>query len=249
MSGSEKQSIHDRVVIGSGTHDAPSQISVRTRQGKGCTDISCNQEIMRLHRQIADLQKANEKLQNTVSQHKLRVAELEQSNTRDDLTGVFNRRFLTKIATKIIAQEMRKKNAWGALFVDIDDFKNINDTYGHACGDEVLKNITKMMREVSRESDFVVRTGGDEFLIIMLDVHEKDMSMLAQRYASAIGATLTTWNERNVYITVSIGACFVPGDGLMDLEQVLINADRSLYKAKAQGKARVVEWKERRKKT
>jgi diguanylate cyclase len=197
-------------------------------------------ELAHLRAEVNTLQEENARLREEMQLHK-------ESSIKDHLTNVFNRRFLDIAVQKIITTEMRERRSWGIIITDIDRFKKINDDHGHQAADEVLKNVSQMMQHVSRSGDFVVRYGGDEFLIIVLNVTHEELVMIAERYRKSISAVTTIASDHTITITVSIGACFVPVDSSMQLGQVIGYADQALYRAKDGGRNCVQVFSDRRK--
>lgn len=193
-----------------------------------------------LQTRLAEVMEENERL-------KERVKEYEASSLKDHLTGAFNRRFLDETGHKIIASEKRAKRSWGILMIDIDHFKNVNDTYGHQSGDQVLKNVVAMLQHISRDGDFVVRYGGEEFLVLALDINKTDVINLAERYRKAIFSTDTRCFGHKIVVSASIGVCFVPHNSSMHFDQVVGYADQELYSAKDSGRNQVKVFCDRRK--
>ena len=172
---------------------------------------------------------------------------LEKFTMRDHLTSLYNRRFVDEVIKSLIADEKRARRSWGVIMADIDYFKSINDKYGHPFGDQVLSNVAKMLSEVSRKGDFVVRYGGEEFIIFIRDLNEEKVEALAERYRTSISAVQTMYQEsERVSVTISIGVCFVPSDSSMDVDQVIKYADVELYRAKENGR-NCVSFHDRRK--
>lgn len=193
--------------------------------------------LSQMHRQqITDLQKTISCQKEEIKILKAQVEAMERFSIKDALTETFNRRFLQNTATKIITNEMRGQRSWGILMVDVDYFKKVNDQYGHPAGDAVLQNVAKMLQHISRDGDFVIRYGGEEFLVLVFNVSESDIERLAQRYRTAIAAIATRYDEHMISVTASIGVCFVPGSSMMCLDDVIICADKALYRAKDRGR-------------
>ncbi|PID52229.1 MAG: hypothetical protein CR972_03020 [Candidatus Moraniibacteriota bacterium] len=218
---SEKKGVQDVVSITGNS----SRVSRGLSEVKNATQMI----ITNLQKKVAELEKQNEKLQN----------ELEQTAKHamiDHLTGCYNHLFVERIMKQRVFEKKRNKESWGLIIFDIDHFKAINDAYGHPCGDQVLVNVTQMFREVARQSDYIVRHGGDEFLIFMLNLGEEDVKPLAQRYKNSISAVQTDQADCKLSVTVSFGVCFVPSDSSMELDLVIKYADEALYRAKSAGR-------------
>jgi diguanylate cyclase (GGDEF)-like protein len=136
----------------------------------------------------------------------------------------------------MVAQASRTGSPLTAALVDLDHFKQINDTYGHGRGDEVLAAAADAMRAAVRESDFVGRYGGEEFLILLPETDLSGGLAAAETVRAAIAAVTLTSVDRAV--TASIGVAVLPEDGT-DAETLVRNADRALYSAKSKGRNRV----------
>jgi len=154
----------------------------------------------------------------------------------DKLTGLYNRHYFDKIAQKEFTEAKNSNSHFSLLFVDIDHFKNINDTYGHKTGDKALKTIAKLILSSCRKSDVVARYGGEEIVVILPKTHSRDAIKVASDMRSIISKQ--TRNLIGLRITVSIGVATFP-DGGDTLKMLLDNADKALYRAKREGRNRV----------
>ena len=153
----------------------------------------------------------------------------------DALTGLPNRRLFRDIADLEVAQARRNRNKLAILFLDLDRFKEINDTLGHDAGDELLKQAAGLFRETVRASDTVARIGGDEFNIILADiVRPEDVSEIAQKIIRRFRSPFPiSGNELNV--TTSIGISVYPDDST-EIDTLLRYADIAMYHAKESGR-------------
>lgn len=153
----------------------------------------------------------------------------------DPLTDLPNRRLLRDRTIQAIARSRRRGEQVALMLIDLDRFKNINDSLGHGSGDAVLKIIARRLVERARDSDTISRLGGDEFLILLPDLDDcTDLSNVASRYLQLIAEPLQV-DEHNMVITGSIGLALCPSDG-EDFDTLLKNADTALYHAKGQGR-------------
>ncbi len=154
--------------------------------------------------------------------------------THDELTGLPNRALFLDRLRQAIAHAERGVDTFAVLFIDLDNFKVINDSMGHAAGDDLLKEIAARLRDCVRGSDTVARFGGDEFALLIEEATVAEAEMTAQRIADAMLRPHPI-GRQNVYPGASIGICLYPNDGL-DPETLLKNADSAMYQAKDGGK-------------
>ncbi len=176
---------------------------------------------------------------------KLLMSALKDSAFRDGLTGLYNRKFLDEHSKKLIPQIKRKESNIGVLMLDMDHFKAVNDEYGHDIGDKVLKELAVILEDTVRESDLVIRYGGEEFIVLLVDVQSEDDALnVAHKISQRVRE-----NEISVYAgnklkkTISIGLSMFPKDSNV-LDTVIKNADIALYEAKSTGRDKVVRFKE-----
>jgi len=164
---------------------------------------------------------------------------LKKQSIKDALTGLYNRRYLEEILPKILASAKRKKTKIGFLMIDIDYFKKVNDTYGHDAGDSVLKGVSNIVLNTIRESDIAVRFGGEEFLVILTDLQNKeDLLKVAEKIRKIIENSKFTTNKAIIKKTVSIGAALYPEMCNKEWECIKY-ADLALYNAKNNGRNKV----------
>jgi diguanylate cyclase (GGDEF)-like protein len=164
----------------------------------------------------------------------LALAEFRANN--DALTGVPNKRALHDTLKRMVAQAARSVSPLAAVMLDLDHFKQINDIYGHEKGDEVLAAVGATMRDTLRESDFVGRYGGEEFLILLPDTDRDGATVVAETIRAAVELIKVQGVERAV--TASLGIAVTPDDA-GDPTKLLRNADKALFTAKARGRNRV----------
>ncbi len=172
-------------------------------------------------------------------------AEILKHATLDALTGFYNRRQLEERIKQEIASSRRQKTPLCAIMTDIDFFKKVNDTYGHAVGDLVLKTVSKVMRSQLREYDIAGRYGGEEFAILLPFTKIEEAKMVAERLRKAIEAksiAISKINadakEKEIHVTISLGVYELAENDKE--EDLLKNADKALYKAKETGRNKVV---------
>ncbi len=168
--------------------------------------------------------------------------ELERQSTVDQLTDLFNRRQFQP-SFEDLAQTAAARDLWLAVgVVDLDDFKGINDSFGHLFGDEVLKELGLALGGAVRGSDTVFRFGGDEFVILaLLDTEEQALGLFTRVQAKA-NATLGGMTPDRRPATISVGYACCPGSFIEPMNELLAKADQALYRAKAAGRNRVEDW-------
>ena len=155
--------------------------------------------------------------------------------THDDLTGLANRVLLKDRLNTAITFHQRQSLLLAVLFIDLDGFKNINDNYGHDVGDELLVEIANRLKGCVRESDTVVRFGGDEFVLLLTGLHNQDEAAYIADKVLKIIQQPVPLSAVNVTIGCSIGIAMYPDDGDSDNELLKV-ADSLMYNAKAAGK-------------
>jgi diguanylate cyclase (GGDEF)-like protein len=166
-----------------------------------------------------------------------RLHELAQS---DPLTGLLNRRGFKLQSEVAIKRRRQGDNICAIMAFDLDHFKLVNDTYGHATGDDVLIAFANCLTENTRATDIIARFGGEEFIVLCIDVDQADAKKTAKRISEFMAAlTIQSKNEEDVSITVSIGMAMIEEDS-PDINLYLDTADTALYNAKARGRNKVV---------
>jgi diguanylate cyclase (GGDEF)-like protein/PAS domain S-box-containing protein len=162
--------------------------------------------------------------------------ELSYRAAHDLLTGLPNRSLLLDRLDQAITSHNRRKKKLCVLFIDLDHFKVINDTLGHAAGDILLKKVAARLRENLRVTDTIARHGGDEFTVVLPEIEDNDTTVtLAEKVLNALTAPFML-EEREVFISASIGLTLYPDDG-DTAEKLLKNADTAMYHAKAHGRS------------
>jgi diguanylate cyclase (GGDEF)-like protein/PAS domain S-box-containing protein len=160
---------------------------------------------------------------------------LQYMATRDALTGLPNRLLLHERVTQAIALAKRNGRRVGVLFIDLDRFKNVNDTLGHRIGDELLKHVTHALSNALRETDLLARLGGDEFMVIVEDFDDPTvLGRIAQKLLDAIAQPFKI-EEHDIYVTSSIGIAVYPDDS-DDPDELLKHADVAMYRSKELGR-------------
>ncbi len=166
---------------------------------------------------------------------------LRENSLRDPMTGLYNRRFLEEYVATLIAFSQRRKSVFSVLMLDLDYFKQVNDSFGHEAGDKVLKTLAETLANSARTSDMVIRYGGEEFLIILMDTSAEDAAIIAEKIRVKVEETKIALPGTVLQKTISIGISEFPSDA-DSFWQVVKYADVALYEAKKTGRNRVVRF-------
>jgi len=174
-----------------------------------------------------------------------RTQELKDTNERlkvlattDSLTGIKNRRSYFDSSEPMISFSRREEKKLGILMIDIDKFKNINDTYGHDVGDKAIITIVNTMNSILRKSDIIGRIGGEEFAISLPNTTKEGIILVSNKIKDAISNIIFINNEKEIPLRVSIG-CTILKDDDKTIEAILKRADKALYNAKQTGRNKV----------
>ena len=162
----------------------------------------------------------------------------EQIGT-DPLTGCLNRRALETRLRAELRQAKRRANTLAILAIDLDHFKEINDTHGHPFGDLVLTDLAGIMRMTARDTDAVARLGGDEFIVVLPDTGWEGALIFAERMRRRVDEHTFASPKASMRLTISVGVALARGTDAISAAQLLQEADQSLYKAKSAGRNRV----------
>lgn len=177
---------------------------------------------------IRDLKFTNDKLIDSIDH-------IRTLSITDALTNIFNRRFFDITLKKELERAHRNQYPLSLLIIDIDNFKSINDRYGHPIGDEFLIHFSKLLHQVARRAnDTIFRIGGDEFAVILANISNEH----ALDFCNVLHAQFNLKNPYK-YLTLSIGALSIPAEYTGDVEQIISEADKALYHAKRHGKNQI----------
>jgi diguanylate cyclase (GGDEF)-like protein len=191
-----------------------------------------NQE---LKHEIGARKLTDQKLQEEVRKHQFAAERAEYLSYYDGLTALPNRTMFSKLLNQAISLAHRHANKLAVLFLDLDGFKNVNDTLGHGAGDLLLQEFAKRLRDCLRESDTVARLGGDEFVVLLPVLHDAaDAETIAQKILAAAGKSFFALGQE-FHVTASVGISTYPADG-GDEQSLMKNADIAMYQAKQNGK-------------
>jgi diguanylate cyclase (GGDEF)-like protein len=170
---------------------------------------------------------------------------LSDVSSRDTLTGLYNRWFVIEKLDSELNRALRHGSPMSVLMLDVDHFKQINDTHGHAAGDQVLQAIGKLLRDSCRVYDVAGRYGGEEFCVVLPETKPGNTSVVAERIRSRLESMELSVGETPVLVTASIGIAGmdVPAEAeLLSPAALIERADRALYSAKNRGRNRVELW-------
>ncbi len=168
---------------------------------------------------------------------------LRESALKDPLTGLYNRRFLQDHANHVISGVLRRKKTLGLIMCDLDYFKQVNDQYGHDVGDLVLKETAVMIGRGVRDADIIIRFGGEEFFILLIDISPGDAIQVAEKIRKIFEETKIKIPNGSIQKTLSLGVSEFPGDG-EGFWQCIKYADVALYKAKESGRNKAIRFEE-----
>ena len=210
----------------------------RTHDEIGRLTRAFNDMMGKLHESQSDLREANRQLMGRNDDLQRANEVLSQLSITDGLTKLHNHRYFQECLTREIKRQSRTAKPLSMLLVDLDDFKALNDSLGHASGDELLVRVASILDATVRESDLLARYGGEEFVVLAIDTDLEGAIALAEKIRMNVEQAPHIVNEslRPVRITVSVGVAQYAGNR----RQFFESADRALYRAKDQGKNCVV---------
>jgi diguanylate cyclase (GGDEF)-like protein len=197
--------------------------------------IILEEQVRRKTEELEAALRENEKINRALQEVQ---AKLREQALRDPLTGLYNRHYLNEALGRDLAGARRREERIAVVLFDVDRFKTINDTYGHAAGDEVLSAVGALLQGGSRESDIACRLGGDEFLLILNGIQPEVAWKRSEQVRVAVETAKIRYETSFIRATTSIGLAMFPEDG-ENGPALIAAADRALYKAKAAGRNRV----------
>lgn len=165
---------------------------------------------------------------------------LERLAALDSLTGIYNRRFGMTRLHEEFGRALRMNAPIGVLMMDLDHFKQVNDTYGHLTGDRVLLRLARVARSVLREGDILVRYGGEEFLAILPGASRHDVANVGDRLRRKVSETRIEEGDESIQVTISLGGISFPENDVPNETELVNRADQALYQAKESGRNCVV---------
>jgi diguanylate cyclase (GGDEF)-like protein len=196
------------------------------------------EEAEKLHQRSAELQKE-------VNERRQAQAALEELATLDPLTNLLNRRHFYALADHALEYAHRTHHQLSIIMIDIDQFKKVNDSYGHIVGDQVLSKIGEFLQRYTRNSDVVARYGGEEFVVLLPETSIHEAWQMAERLRLEIAAASFPTRCNQFSITVSMGIADLPEGSRFRLDEMLDWADQALYGAKQSGRNNTVVYQHR----
>jgi diguanylate cyclase (GGDEF)-like protein/PAS domain S-box-containing protein len=197
-------------------------------------------ELNALHRDGRDI--GNLLVIKDITEQRRRERSLWEDASRDHLTGVYNRRFLSEVGEREFRRASRHGHPLSLILFDLDNFKRINDTYGHLAGDELLKKVAEACQKITREEDILARYGGDEFVILCLDTSREGACDLAERIRDEVEGTVISYQGQVLEATASLGVTTLEDDDPESIMDLIKQADQALYQAKRDGRNQVSCW-------
>ncbi|WDP91462.1 MAG: GGDEF domain-containing protein [Desulfobacter sp.] len=167
---------------------------------------------------------------------------LKDHAAKDQLTGIRNRRSFYEFAEEQWSKAVRKKEDCSVILMDIDHFKQINDTYGHTMGDKVLKGLVRVIKQLIRRYDKFGRWGGEEFILYLPETDIEQTEKIAERFRTAVEGHRFTTGTGEIRVTISLGASSKTISDTLDLDTMFDHADKALYAAKASGRNKVCRY-------
>jgi diguanylate cyclase (GGDEF)-like protein/PAS domain S-box-containing protein len=215
----------------------------RDHAGQIINYIAVKEDITQRKQAEQALQKANQQLERNLQEIQKLQDSLREQAIRDPLTGLYNRRFLEEAIEREFHRAARLAQPLSLVMLDIDHFKTVNDTYGHAAGDVCLVALAQLLADNVRKSDIVCRYGGEEFLLMLLDTGLESAVQHAEKIRSLFETTEIVFEGKPIKATISLGMAAYPAHG-KNHEEVIKKADQALYAAKNAGRNRVTNWAE-----
>ncbi|WP_394787503.1 diguanylate cyclase domain-containing protein [Rhodoferax sp.] len=219
---------------------APRSGSSRSRPGSHTNEAGPREGSLQQARKLEELvAQRTAELEQVIAQLRARQMQLEAQVHHDFLTGLANRKLLQDRFQCAMERAKRSGECFAVLMIDLDGFKTINDTYGHAAGDTVLITVARRMLATVRNCDTVARLGGDEFVLIVEAIHDaQEVASISRKLMRTLSAQIHLDCGTMVSIGASMGLALYPSDGL-DLAHVLSAADQAMYSCKNTNRMRL----------
>ncbi|MCW5625361.1 MAG: diguanylate cyclase, partial [Burkholderiales bacterium] len=196
-------------------------------------------DMLRSRDQLLEARRETENAQGRVQQLENELQRISEQVREDQLTGALNRRGMEDAMTREIARAQRSQKPLCLAVLDVDNFKRLNDTHGHAAGDAALVHLARAIRHTVRPTDIIARYGGEEFVIILSDTEIDEAVRVISRLQRELTKKFFLHDNERLLVTFSAGVAEYRGEE--SEEAVLQRADKAMYQAKLQGKNRVVQ--------
>jgi len=167
---------------------------------------------------------------------------MAEMSSMDELTGLYNRRYFQSVISKEYSHAKVNQSELVLCIMDLDHFKSINDTYGHAAGDLVLSDVGRMLKEITRQTDVVCRYGGEEFVVLLPHTDAGNAKKMGERFRKRLAAHMFEYNSNKFKVTVSMGIVAYYHSNTSSPAELIELADRALYEAKNTGRNKIVEF-------
>lgn len=190
-----------------------------------------------VHRSMSLRTRANKELENKNIELAEAYSRVEKLSRTDTLTNLANRRAMMELLESEDTRSTRSGRTYGLIIADIDGFKQVNDSFGHTCGDEVLVQLSEAFRLELRAQDVPARWGGEEFLFLLPDTTLAGAGKVAEKIRISVGSTIFKWKKHRIQLTMTFG---VAEGGSVPYDEVILAADRALYSGKRKGKNLVI---------
>jgi diguanylate cyclase (GGDEF)-like protein len=188
---------------------------------------------------VLELKESKEKSERFADELRKANSRLEEMASRDGLTNLYNHRYFQEILGKEMARAKRYNTSLSLIMFDIDYFKEVNDSFGHPAGDEVLINLSRAISKAIRPSDIVARYGGEEFAVILPETSEKGLKVFAERLRRCAASVETTINQKSIRITISCGGGHLWPSSNVTQQNFIHTVDQGLFLSKKNGRNRV----------
>jgi diguanylate cyclase (GGDEF)-like protein/PAS domain S-box-containing protein len=214
---------------------------LKNDQGNITNYLVFSEDITERIRSEQTIKKANLELTEQLAQIRSLQKELKEQTLRDPLTGVYNRRYFDEIIEREFERVQRDGIPLSIMMLDMDHFKTINDTFGHAAGDLVLKTAAKALTDSIRPFDFCCRFGGEEFILVLPGLSPEFAESRANYFRQLLENLTIPWQDKSIQVTASFGIAITPNHGTSPTK-LLRMADEAMYRSKLAGRNRVTLW-------